>query len=74
MLQLKNLSENLQRNLLNILPVTDVQYSLQLADTVGAKENCPLIGGVRLLKSFLISVLISRIKHFPIFIRCSWVD
>ena len=39
MLQLKNLSENLQRNLLNILPVTDVQYSLQLADTVGAKKT-----------------------------------
>ena len=41
-----------------------VEYSLQLADTVGAKKDCPLIGGVRLLESFLISVLISRTKYF----------
>ena len=51
-----------------------LQYSLQLADTVGAKKNCPLIGGVRLLESFSISVLVSRIKHFPVSARCSWVD
>ena len=38
------------------------------------KINCPLIGGVHLLESFSISVLISRIKHFSISIMCSWVD
>ena len=39
-----------------------------------SKKNYPLIGGVRLLESFSISVLILRIKHFSISIRCSWVD
>ena len=29
-----------------------MQYSFQLADTVGAKKNCRLIGDVRLLESF----------------------
>ena len=46
-----------------------VQYSLQLADTIGAKKNYPLIGGVRLLESFSTSVSISTIKHFFISIR-----
>ena len=32
-----------------------------------------LIGGVRLLESFSISVLIWRIKHFSISMSCSWV-
>ena len=38
------------------------------------KKYCPLIGGASLLESFSISVLTSRIKHFSISIRCSWVD
>ena len=42
--------------------------------TLLVQKNCPLIGGVRLLESFSISVLISRIKHFSISLRCSWVD
>ena len=37
------------------------------------KKNCLLIGGVRLLESFSISVLISRMKHFSVSTRCSWV-
>ena len=38
------------------------------------RKYCPLIGGVRLLENFSISVLISRIKHFSISLRCSCVD
>ena len=52
-----------------------MQYSFQLADTVGAKKKklsaywrCPSFG------KFSISVLISRTEHFSLPIRCSWVD
>ena len=38
------------------------------------KKSCALIGGARLLESLSISVLISRIEHFSISIKCSWVD
>ena len=33
-----------------------IQYSLQLADTVGARVRCPLIGSVHLLESFAMKV------------------
>ena len=31
---------------------TELQFSLQLADTIGARDRCPLIGSVRFLESF----------------------
>ena len=38
------------------------------------KKNFSLIGGVRFLESFSILVLVSRIKYFPVSIRCSWIN
>ena len=51
-----------------------VNTIFQLADTVVVKKNYPLIGGVHLLEISSILVLISRLKHFSISIKCSWVD
>ena len=56
------------------MKVFSLQYSLQLVDTVGANKTGRKLEVSAFLESFSISVLISRIKHFLISIRCSWVD
>ena len=60
-----------------ILKNRDLRYDYTIFSPISGhrwcKKSCPLIGGVRLLESLLISVLISRIKHFSTSIRCSWV-
>ena len=62
--------------LLSCVLIHEIQYSLQLADTVGAKKTLSANWSVRLLESFPISVLISRIIYFSISKRviCNWVD
>ena len=57
-----------------IMIYASVNLSILVSGHRWCKKNCPLIGSVLLLESFSISVLISRIKHFSISIRCSWVD